>query len=92
MKFRLLYTGCHGYFMLCWWVVNFEVIITFLLHFTVAFASARGEFGPGIGPVLFFNVDCEGDEGTVLNCSYSTPTNSLSHDGDTGVRCFNNTG
>lgn len=42
-------------------------------------------FGKGIGPVYLSNVDCNGDEADLLNCTFTRAT--CNHDQDAGVKC-----
>ena len=44
-------------------------------------------FGAGSGPVLFANLNCDGTESTLNDCSYSSYYFTISHS-DAGVRCF----
>ena len=45
-------------------------------------------FGPGSGPILLNNVECNGTESVLVNCSYSTAgLLTCSHLNDAGVRC-----
>ena len=43
-------------------------------------------FGAGTGPVLFANLNCDGTESTLGDCSYSSYYYGISHS-DAGVRC-----
>ena len=44
-------------------------------------------FGQGYGSILLDNVACNGNETSLISCSYTTPTSSDSHSEDAGVRC-----
>ncbi|XP_078332359.1 uncharacterized protein LOC144625438 isoform X3 [Crassostrea virginica] len=44
-------------------------------------------FGKGVGPVYLSNVDCNGDEADLLNCTFTRAT--CNHDQDAGVKCVN---
>ena len=43
-------------------------------------------FGAGTGPVLFTNLNCDGTESSLSDCSYSSYYYGISHS-DAGVRC-----
>ena len=52
----------------------------------VSFSSAR--FGAGVGPIYLDNVDCNGSESNLTNCSYSSIFSCYNgHSEDAGVRC-----
>ena len=45
-------------------------------------------YGQGSGQILLSNVNCVGNESTIVNCSHNGwGINSCSHDEDAGVRC-----
>ncbi|XDB50821.1 hypothetical protein ABFV05_004437 [Capra hircus] len=54
-------------------------------------ASREAHFGPGIGPIWFQYIYCNGTESVLTECSYPTIKDhlaeSLSHDGDAGAVC-----
>ena len=58
----------------------------------IVVAFTTDNFGAGNGPISFTDVSCNGDEGFLLNCTFSTATQQLSHAQDVGVKCFNETG
>ena len=39
------------------------------------------------GPIFLNNLECDGSEANVLNCSYSLGVHTCSHDQDIAVRC-----
>ena len=52
----------------------------------MAFGGAH--FGAGVGPVHLDEVDCNGNESILNNCSHDTHVSCLSgHSEDAGVRC-----
>ena len=52
----------------------------------MAFGGAH--FGAGVGPVHLDEVDCNGNESILNNCSHDTHVSCLSgHSKDAGVRC-----
>ncbi len=63
-----------------------------MLLILIIVAFATNDYGAGNGPVALTDVSCNGDEGFLLNCSFSLDTNGFSHAGDIGVVCFNDTG
>ena len=55
----------------------------------VHFSSAH--FGAGIGPIHMSNVDCNGRESNLIDCSRSSTVNCTNgHSEDAGVRCQGN--
>ena len=44
-------------------------------------------FGPGNGFIFLDNVACNGNETSLISCSYTKPTSNDSHTDDAGVRC-----
>ena len=44
-------------------------------------------FGQGNGFIFLDNVACNGNETSLISCSYTTPASSDSHSKDAGVRC-----
>ena len=49
-------------------------------------------YGLGEGAVHIEEISCQGDEPTLLNCSFITESTLEFHFNDAGVRCFNVTG
>ncbi len=60
------------------------------LLFTVAFYT--NDFGASNGPIGLTDVSCEDGGDFLFNCSFNVNTQQLSHAGDIGVKCFNETG
>ena len=54
--------------------------------FTLSIAAIPKSFGPGEGIIHLDDLDCDGDEGDIFNCSY-THDNNCDHDEDIGVVC-----
>ena len=44
-------------------------------------------FGPGVGPIILYNLRCTGSERRLVDCPYSYGTG---HGNDAGVRCQHN--
>lgn len=44
-------------------------------------------FGPGTESIIMDNVGCNGNEASILDCSYKSPDNSDYHSEDASVRC-----
>ena len=62
------------------------LISTFLAHPGADYFSSA-YFGQGNGFILLDNVACNGNETSLISCSYTAPTSSDSHSEDAGVRC-----
>ena len=54
---------------------------------TDAVALSNAPFGAGTGPIHFNNVDCNGSEDNLLNCSHNSFSCYSGHSDDAGVRC-----
>ena len=52
---------------------------------------SNAQFGEGNGSVLFSGVACDGNEGSIFDCSSNT-SHSCGHNEDVGVRCTNSSG
>jgi len=59
----------------------YQCIMYFFL--TDARAVAQNIFGPGSGPTVYSNVRCNGNESSIMNCSYTSGGACT----DAGVRC-----
>ena len=46
-----------------------------------------GYFGRGAGTILLDDVECDGTEQTLLNCTSSQESANCDHSEDAGVRC-----
>ncbi|XP_019849150.1 PREDICTED: deleted in malignant brain tumors 1 protein-like, partial [Amphimedon queenslandica] len=51
-----------------------------------SFARTNAYFGAGTGPINMDNVQCTGNEGFLVNCTYSS-THDCGHSEDAGVTC-----
>lgn len=51
-----------------------------------ALAFSNALFGSGIGYIFLDNVGCNGNESSLLDCSYDS-THNCGHYEDVGVRC-----
>ena len=70
------------------WDSNDAAVICRQLGFTGGIALVDLEFGPGKGDIFLDNVDCSGDETTLLNCSLKGwAAHNCVHGEDAGVRC-----
>ena len=64
------------------------LICTFMLYFIAVYIST--EFGAGVGPIFFRDVDCDGTEASISLCdSSSIATYHCSHIVDAGMKCEN---
>ena len=59
------------------------LLITIL---TDSIARTNAYFGAGTGPINMDNVQCTGNEGSLVNCTYSS-THNCGHFEDAGVTC-----
>ena len=82
-------TICHDY-----WDINDAHVVCRQLGFCVAldvYGSAR--YGQGTGPILLDNVDCFGNETSLLSCRHSGVGNhNCDHSKDASVQCGNTRG
>ena len=53
----------------------------------VAHAISGGNFGPGVGPINAYGLNCIGNETSLLNCSSRAVPFFCSHFSDVGVLC-----
>ena len=53
-----------------WDVQDVHVVCRMLSYSRSLLAKTGAEFGLGSGPVLLDNVNCEGSEATLLNCTH----------------------
>ena len=47
-------------------------------------------FGPGVGPILLYNLRCTGSESRLVDCPSGSYSYALDHSNDAGVRCQHN--
>ena len=56
---------------------------------TGAVAFSRAHFGEGVGPILLNEVDCFGNESSIIQCYWTAHnTHTCFHSEDAGVRCL----
>ena len=56
--------------------------------FAGAVAAAKAHFGPGTGPIVLSNVECEGSEQRLEFCPHGgLGTHTCDHEEDAGVIC-----
>lgn len=58
-----------------------------LLYLAGAVATSFASFGQGVGPIHMDNVECDGTEGTLFNCSALISSHNCAHFEDAGVTC-----
>ena len=49
--------------------------------------TGNGQFGPGSGPIFLEQVNCDGNEDRILDCSASYGLHSCTHADDVAVVC-----
>ena len=54
---------------------------------TGAEAYSQAQFGQGSGPIVLDDLDCNGDEVSILNCDFDQDTSDCTHFEDAGIRC-----
>ena len=65
-------------------VISVSVVsVIYTSSSTDARAVSQAQFGPGSGPTIYSNVRCNGNESSIMNCSY-TPGGACT---DAGVIC-----
>lgn len=64
----------------------YHFIMWFLLSCVDAVAHSYARFGPGSGPIFLDNVQCRGNETSLVSCTHST-THNCFHFEDAGVTC-----
>ncbi|CAN0287964.1 unnamed protein product [Rangifer tarandus platyrhynchus] len=74
------------------WSLEAAAVVCRELECGAAINASRGaHFGPGIGPILFQYIYCNGTESSLMECSYPPLKNylsdGLSHDRDAGAVC-----
>ena len=70
-----------------WGITDAQVVCRQLGFITDgAVARSGAYFGEGYGPIHFSNVQCDGSEDFLQNCTLST-SNTCSHGNDAGVTC-----
>ena len=59
-----------------------------MLYITIADAVVQGSafYGQGTGPIYLDDVQCIGNESSLLNCTYTSQHNCV-HGEDVGVQC-----
>ena len=72
------------------WGVNEAQVVCWQLGIasTNVYALKQSAFGPGSNYIWLNNVDCQGFESGLVNCSYSTDTTMCDHSREAGVKCM----
>ncbi|XP_076082455.1 neurotrypsin-like [Mytilus galloprovincialis] len=76
-------TVCHDYFS------NFEAVVACKqLGYCTGIVLPSKNVDDGNGTIWLANVDCEGNEEKLVNCSYDSYVTHCGHQNDVGIRCF----
>ena len=70
-----------------WDLDNATVVCRSLGYGGAASAVPWSVFGKGTGKIIFDDVDCDGDEATIFDCSKNGRDKGDRHYADAGVRC-----
>lgn len=57
------------------------------LQYVDALVVSTANYGQGNGQLFVTNVDCNGEEKSILECGHDLYTSHCSHSEDAGVRC-----
>lgn len=60
----------------------------YLFHSDAYVYTSGSAFGAGSGPIFLADLNCDGSETTLLDCSSSFPPNYYSHSHDAGIQCY----
>ena len=70
------------------WDINDANVVCRQLGFSRASGAPRGaKYGQGSGTIRVDDVNCQGDEASLLECSYELHTSDCSHSDDASVEC-----
>ena len=91
-RVEVCYSGTWGTVCDDEWDITDATVVCKELGFVQALAAYRGGFyGAGNGDILMDNVQCNGMETSLVNCTFKGWTiNDCSHDNDAGVLCGGN--
>ena len=67
--------------------LRFLFLFLTIHHSSDALAVSNSHYGRGSGPILFTRIECNGDEGSILECSRVLHASTCSHADDAGVSC-----
>ena len=70
------------------WDINDANVVCRELGFSRASeSSTRAKYGQGSGTIWMDGVNCQGDETSLLDCTYDADTSDCSHSDDASVKC-----
>ena len=55
---------------------------------TILDATVVSNFSQGSGPIFVTQLECGGDEMSILECPFDLDTSDCSHSNDAGVQCY----
>ncbi|XP_063960668.1 uncharacterized protein LOC129267820 [Lytechinus pictus] len=90
-RVEILYNNTWGTICDDLWDINDGNVVCRMLNYTKAVSAPRGaEFGEGEGPIFLDNIECQGDEASLLDCQrLGFLDQNCGHSEDAGVVCTN---
>ena len=64
-----------------------QIVCKSLGYVGVAYSYYGSQYGQGTGPIHIDSLSCDGDEASILECSYGPPGSDDDHYEDASVRC-----
>ena len=88
-RVEVYYSGRWGTVCDDFWDINDANVVCRELGFSRATAAPHGaKYGQGSGTIWMDDVNCQGDETSLLQCTYNTNTSYCGHQEDASVECI----